>query len=68
MFSACVELCIHVVLKTQEFDDLLQSSKAEQFVLNEILDTIGRDLIGNNVHFLNVTSQLELAVPLFHFS
>ena len=48
--------------------DIAKLSKDEQFVLNEILDTIGRDLIGNNVHFLNVTSQLELAATFRYFA
>ena len=48
--------------------DILKLSKDEQHVLNEILETIGPDIAGKNIHFLNVASQLELAATYRYFA
>ena len=59
-------LCIRGVEEPRM--DIAKLSKEEQFVLNEILDTIGSDLSCKNVHFLNVTSQSELAAIYRYFA
>jgi sucrose-phosphate synthase len=48
--------------------DIFKLSKDEQHVLNEILETIGPDIAGKNIHFLNVASQLELAATYRYFA
>lgn len=64
--SVSLVLCIRGIEDPKR--DIFRLRKDEQLVLKEIMDTIGPDLICQNVYFLNVTSQLELAATYRYFA